>query len=81
MTTREDIESQYAYDQLTEDQRVLMGIVRKKFKDLALEVHAETPSNRAQSLALTHLQIAKFFAVQSVVDGATAPLPEVDSKK
>ena len=63
-----EVNRPYGFGPVSEDQKVRMTALREDFRDTALMVLKTTPPSRARSLALTHLQTAKMFAVQAVVD-------------
>lgn len=67
-TSRDEVQQAYEFGDVTPEARALMGELRKRFLDLALYVYDTCPPSRARSLALTDLQQAKMWSIQSVVD-------------
>jgi len=66
----ERIKREYSFGKLDEQSAMQADSLRGKFGELAWDLLAICPDNRARSLALTNLQQAKMWAVQAVVDAA-----------
>ncbi len=56
------IENRFTYHAPKGDQPERYNLIRARAKDLALDIVTNTPNSREQSLALTHLETAIFFA-------------------
>ena len=57
-----DIERRFTYHAPKGDQPERYQALRARAKDLATDIATLTPASREQSLALTHLETAIFFA-------------------
>ncbi len=62
MTIKERIENDFTYHAPKEGQAEKYVAIREKAKELALLIAQETPYSREQSLALTELETAVFWA-------------------
>ena len=58
----DDIANRFTYHPPKDGQPQRYGILRDSAKNLALLILSETPPSREQSLALTHLENAIFYA-------------------
>jgi hypothetical protein len=58
----EQIERTFTYHSPKNDQPDRYVMLRDKAKDLAYDIVKNTPSSREQSLAITHLEEAIFYA-------------------
>lgn len=61
-TKKEQIENAFTYHPPKGDQAERYVKIRDKAKELALLIDEITPSSREQSVALTHLETATFWA-------------------
>lgn len=62
-TKRDQVIHNFTYHPINSaEQGFLYGGIREHFKNLALTVLDQTPPSREQSLALTHLEQALFWA-------------------
>lgn len=57
-----DIDNRFTYHAPTEDQTVKYELIRNSAKHLALLIATKTPGSREQSLAMTKLEEAVFWA-------------------
>lgn len=62
MTTREDLDKNFKYHQPDEEKRALHAEVRGKARSLADTVLVRCPPGREQSIALTKIEEAMFWA-------------------
>lgn len=57
-----DVDNRFTYHPPKEDQSVRYNILRNQARSLAMDILTSTPVSREQSLALTHLEEAIFYA-------------------
>lgn len=67
MRDRQSIENAFKYHQADPVQQAIMADIREKLLAVALMIHENTPASREQSLALTHLEQAGFYANAAIV--------------
>lgn len=69
MTKREQIENNFTYHAPKEGQPALYEALRAKAKELAYLIAETCPESREQSVALTHLETAVFWANAAIARG------------
>ena len=63
-----EIGKAYGYGAVSDDTRARMAEVRAMYREVAEKTVMFCPASRARSVALTNLQTAKMFAVQSIAE-------------
>ena len=75
----DDIYNRFTYHPPINDQTVCYARLRNEARKLALSIAENTPPSREQSLALTHLETAIFFANAAIARNEVAILPSYEA--
>lgn len=66
MPSRDEVQNRFFYHPPTEEQAARHQVLSEGFAEVARLVLVATPESREQSLALTKLEEAKFFASAAI---------------